>query len=519
MADINAIVENLSGLTVLEVADLVRQLEEKWGVAAAAPVAVDAVPRADGDVAAGVPAKNVVNLALSAGGVRSASFALGTILALSEKSESQAPVLLDAKLEIRVDKDLGGMEASVPATIRVQHGKKIWKKQTMIAAGRSAIPSTVDVPAGIFTVEVSFPSGTRVSTGGEAERGVTVPVELRPDESRHEWLAWSSFAADRRYSRISRPLARGIASAASAVESVGSDSGSHVTPLKPLIRFWKQNEDRKWEPADAAADPWGGTDVSIASFQVTAPFARRTDYLLAEVWVGPDSPREYCAVPATWFGDDGRRSSVLLTVDSLALHEGNSQAKARPATVRVTVLDSDYAQLTGYLVHGDLASLKVVNEQFSSRAEQLLDEKRSAPHLASAAALALLKTQQLDLLHDWTANLAQWFPEFPDASIIRAWHILYAKEKAFLRPGETALGYLRNAAQRGLPLFAESMRLLVDGLRLFSQTESDLRPLLAEYEKFLWSMDAGEPFTSFSTTQGLLEFAPAPSPSLRARML
>src|SRR6187399_3089944 len=42
MADINAIVEQLSGLTVLEVADLVKQLEEKWGVSAAAPVAAAA---------------------------------------------------------------------------------------------------------------------------------------------------------------------------------------------------------------------------------------------------------------------------------------------------------------------------------------------------------------------------------------------------------------------------------------------------------------------------------------------
>ncbi|MEY5013836.1 MAG: ribosomal protein [Verrucomicrobiota bacterium] len=42
MADISAIVEQLSGLTVLEVADLVKHLEEKWGVSAAAPVAVAA---------------------------------------------------------------------------------------------------------------------------------------------------------------------------------------------------------------------------------------------------------------------------------------------------------------------------------------------------------------------------------------------------------------------------------------------------------------------------------------------
>ena len=42
MADLNKIVEELSGLTVLEVAELVKTLEDKWGVSAAAPVAVAA---------------------------------------------------------------------------------------------------------------------------------------------------------------------------------------------------------------------------------------------------------------------------------------------------------------------------------------------------------------------------------------------------------------------------------------------------------------------------------------------
>lgn len=41
MADLNAMVDQLSGLTVIEAAELVKKLEEKWGVsAAAAPVAV-----------------------------------------------------------------------------------------------------------------------------------------------------------------------------------------------------------------------------------------------------------------------------------------------------------------------------------------------------------------------------------------------------------------------------------------------------------------------------------------------
>ncbi|MEI6342832.1 MAG: 50S ribosomal protein L7/L12 [Verrucomicrobiota bacterium] len=52
MADINTLVEELSKLTVLEAADLVKKLEEKWGVSAAAPVAVAAVAAAGGGAAA-----------------------------------------------------------------------------------------------------------------------------------------------------------------------------------------------------------------------------------------------------------------------------------------------------------------------------------------------------------------------------------------------------------------------------------------------------------------------------------
>jgi large subunit ribosomal protein L7/L12 len=42
MADLDKLVEELSKLSVLEAADLVKMLEEKWGVSAAAPVAVAA---------------------------------------------------------------------------------------------------------------------------------------------------------------------------------------------------------------------------------------------------------------------------------------------------------------------------------------------------------------------------------------------------------------------------------------------------------------------------------------------
>lgn len=46
MADLAKLVDELSGLTVLEAADLAKMLEEKWGVSAAAAVAVAAGPAA-----------------------------------------------------------------------------------------------------------------------------------------------------------------------------------------------------------------------------------------------------------------------------------------------------------------------------------------------------------------------------------------------------------------------------------------------------------------------------------------
>ncbi len=52
MSDLNKLVEELSTLTVLEAAELVKKLEEKWGVSAAAPVAMAAMPAAGGAAAA-----------------------------------------------------------------------------------------------------------------------------------------------------------------------------------------------------------------------------------------------------------------------------------------------------------------------------------------------------------------------------------------------------------------------------------------------------------------------------------
>ncbi|MCF3945451.1 50S ribosomal protein L7/L12 [Acidiphilium sp. AL] len=67
MADLAKLVDELSGLTVLEAAELSKLLEEKWGVSAAAPVAVAAAPAA-GAAAAPVEEQTEFTVVLKAGG-------------------------------------------------------------------------------------------------------------------------------------------------------------------------------------------------------------------------------------------------------------------------------------------------------------------------------------------------------------------------------------------------------------------------------------------------------------------
>jgi large subunit ribosomal protein L7/L12 len=67
MAELANLVEELSKLTVIEAADLVKQLETKWGVSAAAPVAVAAAgaPAAGGGAAAPAAAKDTFDVILA----------------------------------------------------------------------------------------------------------------------------------------------------------------------------------------------------------------------------------------------------------------------------------------------------------------------------------------------------------------------------------------------------------------------------------------------------------------------
>jgi hypothetical protein len=97
-------------------------------------------------------------------------------------------------------------------------------------------------------------------------------------------------------------------------------------------------------------------------------------------------------------------------------------------------------------------------------AEELLRGKMADPIAAAVGAYALLRFADLERLHDWTANLHDKFPEFPDTAAIRGEHLAREGEHA------QALEIFLTLEKRGLPAFTDGLSFALDRLRLYLES-------------------------------------------------
>jgi hypothetical protein len=86
--------------------------------------------------------------------------------------------------------------------------------------------------------------------------------------------------------------------------------------------------------------------------------------------------------------------------------------------------------------------------------ERLLFDKCESPLAATVAALLLLRSRRLDLMHDWLGNLANWFPDRPDGWVIWVEHLLRTKRDEGL---DLAIDGFLNLEHLPLPLTAEAL--------------------------------------------------------------
>lgn len=112
-----------------------------------------------------------------------------------------------------------------------------------------------------------------------------------------------------------------------------------------------------------------------------------------------------------------------------------------------------------------LEAKSFVNAQL---AEGLLQSKIDNAWAAAIGGYYLLKVKDNERLHDWANNLANWFEWFPDGAIIHAWQMIAENNGEDNRKLLRIKRRLLEGQKRGLPLFTEGLRLLLDGLSQLS---------------------------------------------------
>jgi len=190
---------------------------------------------------------------------------------------------------------------------------------------------------------------------------------------------------------------------------------------------------------------------------------------------------------------------------------GNTEVVLRPMSgpagdyveVSVTPSSAAAATLLGYMTSGSVTAVDSMLESDrlvrrlvdgkdgyewrigasappdSVLAEQVLYHKLNDPHTAALGGYHLLRTGDLERLHSWPANLSNWMEWLPDGPIIRGWQLLRGGKP---QAGETPRDRFLQAASRGIPCYAEGLRLLIDGLKVVERDRREDEEVRAAIE-------------------------------------
>jgi hypothetical protein len=154
--------------------------------------------------------------------------------------------------------------------------------------------------------------------------------------------------------------------------------------------------------------------------------------------------------------------------------------------------------LLNHMHRGNLYLAQIVSTPALQEAERLLQMKLQNPIEATIGAYFLLKTRNFDRMHTWAKNLANWFEDISDGSIIHAWQLLDQD------PSDTDIDEARKrllgAVDKPLPYFTQGLRLLYDGLTLFDDDsngkDADIRVALEKIRTYAQSAN----WSTFTTT-------------------
>lgn len=151
-------------------------------------------------------------------------------------------------------------------------------------------------------------------------------------------------------------------------------------------------------------------------------------------------------------------------------------------SIRLTSREPAADAVLNYLQKGDLYSAESMTE-WIDEAEGMLFHKVDDPYTAAIASYLLLRLGRYDRMHDWPRNLADWFDFLPDGCVIWARQLMHRVPD---KQNEIR-DYLFKAVERGLPVYTEGLRILMDGLRLLGpKGQGTLQTVQKQAGDVLW---------------------------------
>jgi hypothetical protein len=154
--------------------------------------------------------------------------------------------------------------------------------------------------------------------------------------------------------------------------------------------------------------------------------------------------------------------------------------------------------LLSLITSGDMARAKSLSSV--KDATELLYSKMQDPAAAAIGGYFLLKTGELEKMHDWANNLASWFPWMADGAIIHAWQVIQQGG-----PDINIMAIrdrLIEAVNRGIPVYTEGLRLLYDGLTMlsfeFKQEDKLVEQALTRIKQYMAYADMSQETTTYT---------------------
>lgn len=193
----------------------------------------------------------------------------------------------------------------------------------------------------------------------------------------------------------------------------------------------------------------------------------------------------------------------------IRLAEANEQA--HPLEVTVATNNWEAETLLAMMSMGALKDARALLD--TEQAEQLLLHKRKDPPSAAIGGYYILKAGDLDRLHNWANNLAEWYPWLPDGAIIHAWQLIKTYQG---NPTESwqIKSRLMQAWKRGIPVYTEGLRLLYEGMLQLSShyyhRDAELEKVLGEVRIAISLVDWGQGVTTLNLPRPDYENKPTP---------